>query len=477
MPVLDTNAWITLAPLLALSGGIVLLLLLDVLPRLEILRRPAVLLAIATSAAFEARLFHVPPEVVLDGSLAAGPTQATWGFVFLASLAVAWTIAQRFYAEEKPFLVEHDVLMLCATCGMMLMAGAQNLLVFFVGLELLSVPLYALAGFQRGRATSVEAGVKYFVLGAFASAIFLYGTALLYAETGTISLLRLREIGASTPVALLGAALIAGSLFFKVSVFPFHLWVPDVYQGAPTPVTALMATGTKAAGFAFLLEIAFLLPARATGIVAAIALLTMAAGNLGALLQTDLKRMLAWSGIAHAGTLLLGVAGGMAGDPTLGGVRTATLFYMAAYVVTAGGAFGVVAMLEEETGQAVTTATIAGLARRRPIAAGAMAAFMLSLGGIPLTGGFLGKYLVFAVAVRSGLVAAAVAGVLLSVVALGYYLNVVVAMYMRPEPSGARADGAESAPAPRGLPLFAASVCAAAVLVLGIAPAWLLDRL
>lgn len=472
MPTLDTTTSLALAPLLALTGGVALLLLLDLFPKLGVLRRPVVLLAIATAAAFLARSFHVRPEVVLDGSLAVGPTTAMWGFIFLASLLVAWSFAQRYYDEESRFLVEHDVLMLCATVGMMLMAGAQNLLVFFVGLELLSVPLYALAGFQRGRSTSVEAGVKYFVLGAFASAIFLYGTSLLYAETGTISLARLREVGAGTPVALLGSALIAGSLFFKVSVFPFHLWVPDVYQGSPTPVTALMATGTKAAGFAFLLEVAFLLPARATGVVAAIAILTMAAGNLGALLQTDLKRMLAWSGIAHAGTLLLGVAGGMAGDPMLGGVRAATLFYMVAYVFTAGGAFGLVAMLEAETGKPVTLASISGLARRRPGVAGAMGAFMLSLGGIPLTGGFLGKYLVFAVAVRSGLVAAAVLGVLMSVVALGYYLNVVVAMYMRPAPEGARVDEA-----PRGLALFAASACAVIVLGLGVAPAWLLDRL
>ena len=144
--------------------------------------------------------------------------------------------------------------MLCATVGMMLMAGAQDLLVFFVGLELLSVPLYALAGFQRARATSVEAGVKYFVLGAFAAAIFLYGAALLYAGTGTISLDALREVGAGRRSRSPASALIAASLFFKVSVFPFHLWVPDVYQGSPTPVTALMATGTKAAGFAFLLH-------------------------------------------------------------------------------------------------------------------------------------------------------------------------------------------------------------------------------
>jgi len=468
----DAAAWFAISPAIALSAGALLLLVLDLSPRLVALRRPVFLAALIAAAACELRVHAAPPALVLAGMLRSGPTTAAWGLVFLAGLLVAWIAAQRYYLEERAFQVEHDVLLLCATVGMMLMAGAENLLVFFVGLELLSVPLYALAGFQRGRSTSVEAGVKYFVLGAFATAIFLYGAALLYAETGTISLARLRETGATTPLAVLGTALVAGSLFFKISVFPFHLWVPDVYQGSPTPVTALMATGTKAAGFAFLLEIAFLLPAGSAGVVVAVALLSIAAGNLGALVQSDLKRMLAWSGIAHAGTLLLGIAGMLAGDPQAGGARTASLFYMAGYVFTAGGAFALVAMLEVETGAAVTVESLRGLARRRPGVAAAMAAFMLSLGGIPLTAGFLGKYLVFAVAVRAGLVAAAVGGILLSVVALGYYLRVVVAMYMQPEAEG------QVQPVPsRGLALLAVGACAALILVLGVAPGWLLDNL
>ena len=468
----DAAAWLAISPLAALSAGVLGLLFLDAVPGLARFRRPLFLAAVVAAATFELRIHESRAGVVLDGMLATGPTTAAFGLLFLASLLIAWIAAQRYYREENAFQIEHDVLMLCSTVGMMMMAGAQNLLVFFVGLELLSVPLYALAGFQRARSTSVEAGVKYFVLGAFAAATFLFGAALLYAETGTLSLAGLREVGAGSPLALAGTALVAASLFFKVSVFPFHLWVPDVYQGSPTPVTALMATGTKAAGFAFLLEVAFLLPARATGIVVAVALLTMAAGNLGALVQSDVKRMLAWSGIAHAGTLLLGVAGLLAGDPQHGGARTAILFYLAAYVVTAGGAFGLVAMLEEETGAPVTVDSLRGLARGRPGVAAAMGAFMLSLGGIPLTGGFLGKYLIFAVAVRAGLVAAAVAGVLMSVVALGYYLRVVVAMYMQPE-----AAPREATPAPRGLGILAATACAALVLALGILPGWFLDRL
>jgi NADH-quinone oxidoreductase subunit N len=270
---------------------------------------------------------------------------------------------------------------------------------------------------------------------------------------------------------LTGVALLAASLFFKISVFPFHLWVPDVYQGSPTPVTALMATGTKAAGFAFLLNASFLLPASASPMVALIAVLTMAAGNFGALMQSDVKRMLAYSGVAHAGTLLLAVAGDLAGDPEKNGAVHAALFYMGAYVFTAGGAFGLVALLEAE-GKAVTIDSLRGLARTRPGIAAAMMLFMLSLGGIPATGGFLGKYLVFSVAVRADMIPIAVIGVLLSVIALGYYLRVVVAMYMQPA-----SEETKAVIPSRYASLFAAAACAAMVILLGVLPGWFLSRM
>ncbi|MBI5362296.1 MAG: NADH-quinone oxidoreductase subunit N [Planctomycetes bacterium] len=461
-----------LAPFLVLCAGAMLLLLADIVPGAKGLRAPLFVASIAVASFFEVRLFDHPTLELFSNSFVSSPKTAFWGLLFLSSALIAWCFAQRYYDEEKGFLAEHDVLFLCSTAGMMLMAGAQDLLTFFVGLELLSVPLYTLAGFRRTRNDSVEAGLKYFVLGAFAAAIFLYGAALLYTDTGTISLAEMRAHGAGTPLALLGVALIAGSLFFKVSVFPFHLWVPDVYQGSPTPVTALMATGTKAAGFAFLLNAAFLLPKSAATTVAVIALATMAAGNLGALVQTDLKRMLAYSGIAHAGVLLLAVAGGLAGDPQASGALNAALFYMAAYVFTAGGAFGLVAWLERETDGPVTLESLRGLAARRPAIAAALALFMLSLGGIPATGGFLGKYLVFSVAVRADMIAVAVFGVLMSVVALGYYLRVVVALYMqKPAVEASRASE------PHLPATLATGVCAAMVLLLGLAPGWFLARL
>jgi NADH-quinone oxidoreductase subunit N len=416
---------------------------------------------------------------VLAGTLLADRASAVWGLLFVAATAIAWAYSRHYYAEDRPFQSEHDVLMLMTTIGMSLMAGAQDLIVFFVGLELLSIPLYALAAFRRNRAHSVEAGLKYFLLGAFAAAFFLYGAALVYTSTGTLSIAQLaqeplRSKLASSPLALVGTALIAASLFFKVSVFPFHVWVPDVYEGSPTPVSALMATGTKAAAFAFVLNAVALLPHASAASIAWIAVLTMAVGNFGALAQTSFKRMLAYSGVAHAGTLLLAVAGEVAGDTQARGAMQAALFYMAAYVATAGGAFGLLALLEQEGEHMTNVDALRGLGRRRPYIAAAMTLFMLSLGGIPATGGFLGKYLVFAVAVRAHMVPMAVLGVLLSVVALAYYLRIVIAMWMQAP--------LENAPQPSKHPLVvpaavATTLCAASVLALGLMPSWFLSRM
>lgn len=462
-----------LAPFLTLCAGAMLLLVADILPGMKALRAPLFLATVAIAVVYEVRLLDTQAIELFSGSFASSSRTASWGLLFLSSLLVAWCFAQHYYREEREFLVEHDVLLLCSAAGMMLMAGALDLLTFFVGLELLSVPLYTLAGFRRSRNDSVEAGLKYFVLGAFAAAIFLYGTALLYSGTGTISLTELRQHGAGTPLALVGIALIAGSLFFKVSVFPFHLWVPDVYQGSPTPVTTFMATGTKAAGFAFLLNAAFLLPPSASTTLGVIALATMAAGNLGALVQTDLKRLLAYSGIAHAGVLLLAAAGYLGGDPLqIDGAINASLYYMAAYVFTAGGAFGLVALLESELNGPVTIESLRGLAARRPMIAAALALFMLSLGGIPPTSGFWGKYLVFSVVVRADMIPFAVIGVLLSVVALGYYLRVIVAMYMQKEVGNRQFLIEQRLPS-----TLAAALCAALVIALGLWPGWFMQHL
>ncbi|MDF1797764.1 MAG: NADH-quinone oxidoreductase subunit N [Planctomycetota bacterium] len=477
----STAALPAVLPAVILSVGALLMLLIEIVPGARA-SRPIVVLATLVGALFaNFTQLSDPAGPVLDGIYASTPETAIWGMLFAAGALLAWVYSIGYYGEKaRPFLAEHDMLFLSAPAGMTLMVCSQDLLMFFVGLELLSLPLYARAAFRRERHDSVEAGLKYFLLGAFAAATYLFGASLLYLATGTISVMELKmmmgDTITTTPVFLAGAGLLVAGIFFKISVFPFHMWVPDVYEGSPTPVTTLMATGTKAAAFGFLIPISFLLPTEATGLIAAIALLTMAAGNLGALVQTNIKRMLAYSGVAHAGTILLVIAGYLASgrDDAIGEQALhAALFYLAAYLFTSTGSFGLLAMLERDGEDLTTMRGIRGLARRRPAVAAAMTLFMLSLGGIPATGGFFGKWFVFTVLVQEGMYGVAILGALMSVVALGYYLRVIVNLWMEPLDE---ADTGRVAPVtlPAGI---ATAVCALGVLVLGLMPGWFLDLL
>jgi NADH-quinone oxidoreductase subunit N len=416
------------------------------------------------------------PGPLFDGAWIADRASTMWGLVFVSAALVAWLFSLGHYREERPFLGEHDLLFLCAPAGMAMMAAAGNWLAFFVGLELLSIPLYALCAFRRERARSVEAGLKYFLLGAFSTAVFLFGVALVYSATGNLSVVDPPREALASPLALAGLGLITSSLLFKLGAFPFQLWVPDVYEGAPTPVTGLMAAGTKAAAFAFLVRVSELLPhSSATGL-GILALVTLLLGNLGALAQSDVKRMLAYSGVAHAGTLLLAVVARLGGHPDPNGAVAAGLYYAAAYAFSAGGAFGLVALLERQGEHFTRITSLNGLFRRRPAAAAGLSLCLLSLGGLPLTGGFMGKWLVFSLTIQAHMLALTVVAVLLSVVALGYYLRVIVAMFMRPEPAELVRD--EVAGRSGLLPAaVAASLCCAMVLVTGLAPGWLLSVL
>ena len=470
----DDNALRAMGPLLALAAGALLVLLAGIVPILGSARGLIVMATLGVTAALQIDHWRDPIGPVLDATYMADKGTAAFGLMFVAATLLAWLYSVHYYKEDRPFQGEHDFLMLVTPLGMTMMAGAQDLLVFFVGLEVLSIPLYALAAFRRNRLRSVEAGMKYFLLGAFAAAFFLYGAGLIYMASGSVTFSDLRGAATHSPLFQAGVALVMASVFFKVSVFPFHLWVPDVYEGSPTPVTALMATGTKAAAFAFLLNAAFLIPPVQSTLVVAIAVITMAVGNLGALMQKDVKRMLAYSGIAHAGTILLVLAGYMNGDILRGAAFDAAVFYLGAYVFTAAGAFGLLAVLEQSDHPVTTFESLKGLAQRRPYVAAAMTLFMLSLGGIPATGGFLGKWFVFSVSYRSGFVAATILGALLSVVGMAYYLRVIVAMYMQPESKDA---GPSEAQAP-GLPMACATaVCVVFVIAMGVMPNLFLDRL
>jgi NADH-quinone oxidoreductase subunit N len=333
---------------------------------------------------------------------------------------------------------EYYTLLLFSVSGMMLMAQARDLILLFLGLELLSIPLYVLAAFALPRLDSEEAGLKYFLLGAFASGFFLYGTALLYGASGTTLLSGIAQAWSQAGrnlFFLVGAALILVGLGFKVALVPFHMWTPDVYQGAPTAVTGFMAAGAKIAGFAALWRIfTEALPGLApdfTPILWALSALTMLLGNLLAIAQKNVKRMLAYSSIAHAGYILMAFV--PSGVPQVRDVALAAgLFYLITYAITNFGAWAVVSALERQAGQGLELDDYAGLGSKAPALALAMTVFMLSLTGVPPTLGLIGKFYLFRSVIEAGFYGLAVLGVLTSLISAYYYLRLVVIMYMRP---------------------------------------------
>ncbi|NWG33027.1 MAG: NADH-quinone oxidoreductase subunit N [Chloroflexi bacterium] len=332
---------------------------------------------------------------------------------------------------------EYYTLLLFSISGMMLMAQATDLIMVFIALELLSIPLYVLAAFARPRVSSEEAGMKYFLLGAFATGFVVYGTALVFGATGSTNLyaiLASASNGTSTLLLTIGAALVLVGFGFKVAAVPFHMWTPDVYQGAPTAVTAFMASGAKIAGFAALLRVfATAFPALAvdmTDILWALAALTMILGNIVAISQTDIKRMLAYSSIAHAGYILMAFV--PYGNPAVREVSIAAgLFYLVAYAFTNFGAWGVVIALEKNEEKELAITDYAGLGRKHPALAAAMTVFMLSLIGFPPTLGLVGKFYLFRAVIAAGFTGLAMIGVLTSLISAYYYLRVVVTMYMK----------------------------------------------
>ena len=348
-------------------------------------------------------------------------------------VALAYGYVKRMNLERG----EYFILLIFSVVGMMLMAQAADLIMIFLALELLSIPLYVLAAIARPKVESEEAGLKYFLLGAFSGGFVVYGIALVFGATGTTSLagiLASASSGTSNLLLTIGAALILVGFGFKVAAVPFHMWTPDVYQGAPTPVTAFMAAGAKIAGFAALLRVfGSALPSLATDltpIIATLAGLTMIVGNLLAISQTDIKRMLAYSSIAHAGYILMAFV--PFGNKDVLPVSIASgLFYLAAYTITNFGAWGVVIAMEKSEGRGLAISDYAGLGKKYPALAAAMTVFMLSLIGLPPTLGLVGKFYLFRAVMSGGFVGLAIIGVLTSLISAYYYLRVVVTMYMK----------------------------------------------
>src|SRR5512142_3345939 len=351
----------------------------------------------------------------------------------LLGVALAYGYLRRMGIERG----EYYALLLFSITGMMLMAQAGDLIIVFLALEMLSIPLYVLSAFARGQSDSEEAGLKYFLLGAFSGGFIVYGIALVFGATGTTALSKIVEAASAgnTNMLLLtvGAALIIVGLGFKVAAVPFHMWTPDVYQGAPSAVTAFMAAGAKIAGFAALLRVFALafpaISADITPILAVVSALTMIVGNVVAIAQTNIKRLLAYSSIAHAGYILMAFVPYGEKDVVATSVA-AGLFYLVAYAITNFGAWAVVIALERAEGKGLEITDYAGLGRKYPALAAAMTVFMLSLTGIPPTLGFVGKFYLFRAVMVGGFYGLPLIGLLTSLISAYYYLRVVVTMYM-----------------------------------------------
>ncbi|HEU4744681.1 MAG TPA: NADH-quinone oxidoreductase subunit N [Anaerolineales bacterium] len=438
---LTSADYLTIWPLIFLTVWACVLLLVDLFIPKERKGSTALLSALGLALTLGFTLSQIGQEitgfngmVVLDGfSVFVNALLLVSG---LLGIALAYGYVKRMGLERG----EYYTLLLFSVTGMMLMAQAADLIVVFLALELLSIPLYVLAAFARPRVESEEAGLKYFLLGAFATGFVVYGTALVFGATGSTNLLTVVERAAPGAENLLllsiGAALILVGFGFKVAAVPFHMWTPDVYQGAPSAVTAFMSSGAKIAGFAALLRVfATAFPSISvdmTGILWALAALTMILGNVIAIAQTNIKRLLAYSSIAHAGYILMAFVPYGDSDPIVRNTSIAAgLFYLVAYAITNFGAWGVVIALEKSEGRGLEIGDYAGLARKHPVLAAAMTIFMLSLIGLPPTIGLIGKlYLVRAV-IAGGFYGLAIIGVLTSLISAYYYLRVVVIMYMR----------------------------------------------
>ena len=428
-----------LLPLLFVAGTGILLMLLELLLSEDRIRPAAPVLTIAGLVGA-----LITSVALWDGGRAAFSVAGGHSMLvadnFAVALNVIFTITGILTVLLSVNYLErtgHDrpefyMLMLFSLSGMMLMGMANDLILIFMALELLSIPLYILSGLAWPRPESEESALKYFIIGAFSSAIFVYGIALIYGATGTTSLpgVVAPAEGGTTMLLLAGAAMVLVGFAFKIGAAPFHMWAPDVYEGAPTVVTAFMSVGAKVGGFAALLRILIVaLPTLGetwTTAISVLAALTLIVGNLLALMQPNIKRMLGYSSIAHAGYILIAVA---AAFNTPDGL-SAALFYMFAYTFTNLGAFAVAVAVERKEGEGVMLDDYKGLAKRYPWIAICMAFFMLSLTGIPPTGGFAAKFFVFNAAVQAELYWLVLIGIITSVISGYYYLRVVFLMYM-----------------------------------------------
>lgn len=418
---------------------------------------------------------------LFGGMMVADGYAAFFNLLFLGAAAISLIASLKYLDKEKLQFPEFTILLLFSTFGMMLMASALDLITIFIALEIMSLSVYVLVGFRRNDRRSNEAAMKYFILGAAASAILLYGSALLYGSTGTflISEILVRITAKNelmTPVFHLGAWLVITGFLFKVASVPFHMWMPDVYEGAPTPITGFMTTGIKAASFAAFVrvfialgygkDLASAVEVRVHDVLWILAVATMLLGNLIALTQTNLKRMLAYSSIAHTGYLLVG----MIAAPHSEAGYAPIMMYLASYTIMNLGAFAVLSILSGRGDTGLNLHDLSGLSKKHPWLAFAMAVFLFSMAGVPPTAGFAAKYYLLYSAIQAKEVWIVVLAVLCSAIAVYYYLRVIVYMYMR-DPQGNENEG-------RTTPVFGAFAVAmmvALTLQIGVLPSKMME--
>jgi NADH-quinone oxidoreductase subunit N len=460
-------AWLPLCPLIVVALAAIIVLLVGVRVRDEESEGLGALTLALLAVAFMFALGMLGHSgISFAGAISLDNFAAFFELVILLSAAMVVLMSIEYVPALGLSAAEYYSLILFSTLGMMLMATGGDLIVIFLGFEMMSIGVYVLAGFLRRSRKSNEASLKYFLLGAFSTAFLLYGIALVYGATGTIKLGPIRAAlsgpMATNPLLLGGIGLMLVGFAFKIAAVPFHMWTPDAYEGAPTPVTAFMAVGVKIGAFAGFMRIFMVhlgpVSIHWSWVLWGVAALSMTVGNLVALVQRNIKRMLAYSAIAHAGYVLVAMtaAGSQAGG--------AMIYYLLGYAFTNLGAFAVVIALERHGVEGDLITDYRGLAARHPALAAAMALFMLSLTGIPPLAGFVGKFYIFSAALNAGLVGLVIIAVINSVVAAYYYIAVIVAMYM--QEGGAELGSLNSRPA-----LIAAlTVAAIATVLIGIYP-------
>ncbi|PKL52241.1 MAG: NADH-quinone oxidoreductase subunit N [Nitrospira bacterium HGW-Nitrospira-1] len=446
--------------------SLAVLALFILLADLFIKRKETIALMSIISVGVAAYLLPGSMGATFNGMYISDGYSAFFKFIFIANVILTVLISVKYIEIEKVNFGEYYCLILFATLGMMLMASAGDLIVLYLGLELMALSAYVLAGFIRYDRKSNEAAMKYFLLGAFASAFLLYGISMIYGLTGTTDIMAISDYIvkhglASNPVLMLSMILFAVAFSFKIAAVPFHMWAPDVYEGAPTSVTAFMSVGPKAAGFAVIGRVFMVafgsVQVEWAAILIPIAILTMGVGNIVALSQTNIKRMLAYSSIAHAGYMLLGIIAGAQDG------MASVLSYMLIYGFMNIGAFAVVIMLRSEGFKGDNISDYEGLAKTHPAAAALMLIFMFSLTGIPPTAGFMAKFYIFLSAINAGYTWLVIIAVMFSAISAYFYLRIVMYMYMKEPKETVRLSTSPAL-------ALALAITAAAVLIIGVLP-------